>query len=197
MTAYRNIALTGKMGSGKSTIADVLMNTYGYRTLSFASPLKGLVIEADPLVMYESLHGTVTPVPIHLSDVLASGKTFEEAKRKYPEVRRSLQRIGQGIRRIDPDYWVRNLMERVLDVPSGTPIVVPDVRYPNELEALAKNGFKTVRVQRKYPQGLTNDESRAMLHESETALDTYNVDALIKNDGEMIDLISKALDVIH
>ena len=35
-----NIAITGKMGAGKTTVADYLVGRYGYRKLSLADPLK-------------------------------------------------------------------------------------------------------------------------------------------------------------
>ena len=189
----RSIGLIGKMGSGKSTAADAL-RSLGYIPLSFAAPLKEMVIDADPLVTYGEHFG----VPIHLSDLLDAGYTFEECKREYPEVRRSLQRIGQGIRRIDPDYWVRNLLARAVECPPSVPIVVTDVRYPNEADALRKNGFTLVRVKRQLTttKGLTNDETRAMLHESETALDRYAVDVTIRNDGSLIDLHAAVLDLV-
>jgi hypothetical protein len=191
----KNIGLIGKMGSGKDTVADVLIRTHGYVPLAFATPLKEMVIELDPLVHYDD-NGYQIPAPVHLSDLLDSGKTFEECKREYPEVRRALQRIGQGVRRNDPDFWVRNLHARALDIPPSVPIVVTDVRYRNEAAALRANGFTLVRVTRPMnPNGYTADETRAMMHPSETDLDSYPVDRTIRNDGTKVDLVSAVLDL--
>lgn len=196
----KNFGLIGKMGSGKTTAAEVLRNTHGYVPVSFAAPLKEMVIEADPLIEYRcwSQHGAPTnPVPVHLSDILKySGKTFEEAKREYPEVRRSLQRIGQGVRRIDPEYWVKALLTRLAELPAGTPVVVPDVRYPNEADALRTIGYTLVRVTRPTPQGMTMDETRASMHDSEWSLDDYEADVTINNDGTLIDFVGAVLDLV-
>jgi hypothetical protein len=166
--------------------------------MSFAAPLKDMVIEADPLVDMGCV-GCIARARVHLSDLLDSGKTFEECKREYQEVRRSLQRIGQGIRKIDPDYWVRNLLERMAYVRevTGAPIVVTDVRYENEADALRRDGFYLVRIVRKADaSGFTMEQTRAMLHESETALDSYPADVTIRNDGDVIDLHTAVLDLV-
>lgn len=183
-----NIGLIGKMGSGKDTAARALIHTYGYVPLSFAAPLKEMVIEADPLVSYRyhDQLGYHLPVPIHLSDIMAAGATFEECKREYPEVRRSLQRIGQGVRKLDDDYWVYRGLDAWYDVPAYSPVVFTDVRYPNEADMLRKNGFKLVRITRPVrANGMTTDETRAALHDSETALDGYPVHYSVVNDGDM------------
>lgn len=189
----QNIGLIGKFGSGKDTAASVLVRTHGYVPLSFAAPLKEMVIEADPLLTHWT-HNNVT-VPLHLSDVLEK-LTFEEAKREYPEVRRSLQRIGQGVRKLDPDYWVRLLLQDVGRFEyEQVPMVVTDVRYPNEADTLRKFGFTLVRITRQRAEGMTMDETRASLHDSETALDDYPADVTIRNDGDKIDLTKAILDV--
>lgn len=198
-----SIALSGKIGSGKSTCANALRGS-GYIPLSFAAPLKDMVIEADPLIACAA-HGRdldphmLASTPVHLSDILDKGWTFEDAKREFSEVRRSLQRIGQGIRRIDPDYWVRLLVSEVhaLQDTFGErcPIVVPDARYVNEADALRRLGFKLVRVTRPAdPRGMTTDDTRAAMHDSETALDGYTFDHTISNVGSEGDLYAAIVD---
>jgi hypothetical protein len=174
------------------------MNTHGYRQLSFAAPLKQLVIELDPVITYELVSGSgaIGARPVPLSVKLDSGLTFEECKRTFPEVRRVLQRIGQGMRRLDPDYWVRLLMNQLDEVPEGTPVVIADMRYRNEADALRAAKFRLVRIDRVYPHGMTTAETRASLHSSETDLDHYRHDDTLKNDGQLVDLISRVLDLI-
>jgi hypothetical protein len=111
--------------------------------------------------------------------------SFEDAKREYPEVRRSLQRIGQGVRQIDPRYWVRIALADVEDINrAGVPAVITDVRYQNEAEALRHRGFVLVRITRPAdPKGYTRAETELMLHKSETDLDGFAANATIPNTG--------------
>lgn len=188
----KNIGLIGKMGAGKTTAADILINTHGYVPISFAAPLKAMVIEADPLVACGGPQDrqNLAARPVHLSDVLDSGMSFEEAKRTYPELRRALQRIGQGARKIDPDFWIKLAVKELDEIPFNVPVVVTDVRYPNEVIALAGLGFKMVRITRK-PRALTMGDIRTMLHDSETSLDGYAADVTIANDGTLAELVDK------
>jgi hypothetical protein len=175
----RDIALIGKIGSGKDTAAAGLIAGHGYSRVAFADPLKSMVVEADPIVQYEP--SGCGPLPVHLSDVLRR-MSFESAKRTYPEVRRALQRIGQGVRKIDPDYWV-NLALKQIEIfrVFGLPVVVTDVRYPNEVKALAEQGFLTVRV-------ISDRQDNSGTHESETALDEYHSDYTLLNNGSKAEL---------
>jgi dephospho-CoA kinase len=195
----QSIGLIGKMGSGKDSVANILTGSYGFGRVAFAEPLKRLVIEADPLIGCGGAldRQNLAAEPVHLSDVLRT-MTFEDAKRAYPEVRRSLQRIGQGARQIDPDYWIRLALADVEYVHgAGMPVVVTDVRYVNEAEALRAKGFRLVRVTRPASSaGMTTAETREALHESETALDYYPADLTLTNDGDMIDLTGKVLAML-
>ncbi|QPB09783.1 dNMP kinase [Streptomyces phage Shady] len=164
-----DVALMGKARSGKDTAAAFLVDVHGYKRLAFADPLKHMADEVDPLIP--------TSVGVHVRlKSLVRDVGWEYAKDNYPEVRRVLQHIGQTIRDRDPDYWVRLLMAQVEGAREfGYPVVVSDVRYPNEAEALRAAGFKLVRI---YRPG--NED--AGTHESETALDNYVGDAVIRND---------------
>jgi len=184
----RNIGLIGKMGSGKDTAARLLTERFGYERVAFADPLKDMVREADPIVAYEP--AGFGPLPIHLSEVLRR-MSFEEAKREYTEVRRSLQRIGQGVRRLDPDYWVNLALQSVHAAEkAGFPVVVTDVRYPNEAAALERAGFLMVRIEREQRGAMTMREIRAAMHESETALDNYTAEVTIHNEHNVSALLA-------
>lgn len=177
----RNVALIGKIGSGKDTAARGLTALFAYNRVAFADPLRAMVVEADPIVGYEP--AGYGPVPVHLSDAMRR-MTFETAKRQFPEVRRSLQRIGQGARKIDPDYWVNIALRTIIGYETlGLPVVVSDVRYPNEVKALAERGFITVRI-------ISARQDDSSTHESETALDTYGTDYQLYNNGTEAELIS-------
>jgi ABC-type oligopeptide transport system ATPase subunit len=196
----QSIGLIGQMGSGKDTVANLLCGSYGFGRVAFAEPLKKLVIEADPLVGCGGPQDrqNLAASPMRLSDALMT-MTFEDAKRAYPEVRRALQRIGQGARQIDPEFWIRQALTDVEYIRAcGMPVVVTDVRYRNEADALRAQGFKLVRVKRDVSTtaGLTSEETRAMLHPSETDLLRYAVDVTIRNDGDLFDLSEKVVNML-
>lgn len=96
---------------------------------------------------------------------------------KTPAKRVAYQLLGQAVRRVDPEYWVRAAVESVnweREFP-----VFTDVRMPNEVEALYDAGAPVVylrvspEVQRE--RLLARDGSLpsegALAHETETALD--------------------------
>jgi hypothetical protein len=175
-----NIALMGRARSGKDTVAARLVTAHRYTRVAFADPLKDVALSLDPLIDDEW----------RLSDcVKAVG--WEQAK-EDPEVRRTLQRLGQGIRDRDPGFWLRLALAKVSQC--STPIVVTDVRYPNEYSALQARGFLMVRVARpNYPaETVTSEELTNRRHTSETALDGYLPDVVLSNAGTLNDLTALA-----
>jgi hypothetical protein len=112
---------------------------------------------------------------------------WDYAKDNYPEVRRLLQHTGQTVRGMDPGFWVRAAMATI-NV-TWSPVVVSDVRYPNEADTLREHGFRIVRIVR---PGTAPLPGGASAHDSETALDKYPVDALIYNVGSLAALEQRA-----
>lgn len=171
-----NIALLGAARSGKDTVASRLVSAHGFMRYAFADPVKELALTVNPLV-------PTVPGVAHtrLSD-LVSAEGWDNAKTVYPEVRRILQRVGEGVRGVDPDFWLLTLLNKLL-VPSllGLPVVVTDVRYRNEADSLRLAGFTLVRVAR--PGVSSGDAFRK--HASETELANYEVHHTIVNDGPL------------
>ena len=173
-----HIALIGRARSGKDSVAARLVGQHGYTRVAFADPLKDMALSVNPLVQDD----------FRLSDVVGY-YGWEAAKDRYHEVRGTLQRLGQSIRDVDPDFWLRLALDRV-DSASG-PVVVSDVRYSNEVAALSARGFRTVRVRRdKIAQQCIG------LHVSETALDGYRADVDVFNDGTLPELHARADELI-
>lgn len=142
-----DIALFGFAGSGKDTVADRLVSEHGYKRISFADPLKDMALTVDPIVgQFCDEYGHDIEAT-RLSEVI-SEHGWDEAKRRFPEVRRFLQHLGQAQRAIDEDYWLNIAREAIDGADLDTPIVVTDVRYENEYKALARRQFLMVRVTR-------------------------------------------------
>ncbi|WP_266948199.1 hypothetical protein [Streptomyces sp. NBC_00291] len=159
-----------------------LVQSWAFTRVAFADPLKDMALQVDPVVKYEP--AGYGPVPVHLSDVVRRFG-WEEAKRRSPEIRRTLQRMGQAVRRQDPDFWVGRAVDKIAVADSWRlPVVVTDVRHANECEALKARGFLLVRVNRPGAPGLGSNGA----HESETDLDHYPADLTVANSGTLTEL---------
>ena len=131
----------------------------------------------------------------HYADLVKYiAKTFFDWNGEKDEYGRSLtQKIGTDVVRVkNPDYWV-NFIISILDLfgDNWDFVLIPDCRFKNECEALIKHGFdtKTIRVERpNYISPLTEEQQK---HPSETAMDRYDFDYTITNDGSLNDLRKK------
>lgn len=164
------IALCGYKRSGKDTVADILVERYGYTKVSFAEPLKEMALAIDPAIPGDDYQ-------VYDLSYLVGRFGWEEAKDRYPEIRRFLQRLGtDGIRNhLGEDIWV-DIAEDIA-VKVGGPVVFTDTRFPNEAEMVARHGGKVWRIER---PGYEADG-----HASESALDEWDYDAVVKNAGDL------------
>lgn len=170
------IGLTGKKRSGKDSFAATLVEEFGFQRFAFADPLKSAALGVDPWVLVDE-NG-----PHRLSSVVRE-RGWEEAK-EIREVRRTLQNFGVEIREIEEDFWLDATMVPALDALEDGPVVITDVRFPNEARDVQDFGT-LVRVNR---PGLDSGDT----HASETALDDYEADFQIWNIGSLEDLAGNA-----
>lgn len=154
------IGIGHKKGVGKDTVANRLVDSYGFIRMSFADPLK----EACRIIF-------------HFSDEQLYGNLKEVIDPRWGKSpRQILQLFGTDALRavIDKEVWIKSLKIKIQNLASRTihkqlKIVVPDVRFPNEAEAIKSMTDGSLwKVVRDLP---SNEFS---LHESEIALDTYN-----------------------
>ncbi|MEW2635755.1 hypothetical protein AB0903_29980 [Streptomyces sp. NPDC048389] len=179
--SYRHVALMGRAGSGKDTIGARLVSRFVFARVAFADPLRDMALSMDPIVSSEPTgYG---PLPIRLSDVVRR-EGWDTAKSR-PEVRRTLQRLGQSVRDQDEDFWLRLALAKI-DVADrwNLPVVVTDCRYANEADALRCAGALMVRVDRPG----AGAEGEAARHVSEIELDDYPADAVLTNGGTLAEL---------
>lgn len=91
-----------------------------------------------------------------------------------------LQKVGtEWFRSVDSDVWVNYLIRNV----GGENVLVDDVRFKNEADALRAAGFLIVRVERDEKLRGAWGYNVADTHASETALDDYEFDYVLWNDG--------------
>lgn len=183
--ASRIIGVLGKKRHGKDTFATRLIEEHGFTRFAFADALRETALKLDPQILIEQDEYHVyrgwafrTPLILRLSSVVKD-HGWERAK-ELREVRRILQHIGTGVRDLDPDFWVRVVTEAV-DAHRG-PVVITDVRFPNEVAAVVSRAGRTVRVVN--PRVPASDDN----HISETALDLYQPRHVVMNSGTIEDL---------
>lgn len=101
-----------------------------------------------------------------------------------------LQHVGTDIiRKQEPDFWV-GFISRMLEFFGGEWdfVLIPDSRFPNEIEYLKSNGFNVTHprvIRDGFNSPLTPEQQR---HPSETALDNTVPDYCIHNNGSLQDL---------
>ncbi len=85
-----------------------------------------------------------------------------------------LQMVGTDLyRRQNPNIWVEVLEATANDYPEPI-ILIPDCRFPNEVEFVTSRGGFTIKVTRYTPDGRVYvAPDRDPAHASETALDDY------------------------
>lgn len=143
------IGLVGFAGSGKGTVGDILVDRYDYSKLSFADAVKDAT---------SAIFGW--PRNLLEGDTDASRKFREEkddfwsARFGYDVTpRHMLQLMGTEAGRevFHTDLWVHTVERRIKYKQKWEfedNFVIPDVRFPNEIEAIRKMGGFVVRVKR-------------------------------------------------
>lgn len=201
------IGLIGRKRAGKDSFAAELVDRHGFVRVAFADALRAVLYDLDPIVKIETdesgpLRPEIATDGYGLRGMarlawLVDAVGWERAK-ALREVRRLMQAHGVAIREhVGENVWVDAAMDRVADFRRGTfrlresgcgfertaptPVVVTDVRFPNEAEAIKAAGGKLVRIVR-----LGQDLSDT--HISETALDGWPVDREVFNAGTLEDL---------
>ena len=166
------IGVAGYKGSGKDTIANVLQASFGFEKMSFAQPIKDIV------------HNTFG---IDKAILSCDGGEREFREQSLPgwfylSPRDMMQKIGMAFRdELHKDIWVKVLENKIKSKKQN--IVIPDVRFKNELELINKYGF-CVGINR---PGYNGDD-----HRSEHGLDDVEFQKVFKNDSSQEMLYAQA-----
>ena len=166
------IGLTGYAQSGKDTVANILVNNYGYTRVAFADKIREFLYETNP--MYDSIVGE--PLFVR-AKVDRDG--WEEAK-KSPHIRRLLQTSGVAARKVfGENFWVQQALK---DVHFEGNYVITDVRFTNEADIIKKyDNSQLWRIKRLGVEAVNG-------HVSESELDGYPVDQIFVNNTTVEDL---------
>lgn len=177
----KDIAIIGKAGSGKDTVAKLLNKivTPSFDRLAFADAMK-------------EFYHDIFNVPTE------------------PKPRHGYQWFGQVMREHDPNVWVKQMEERFQRskaMYNGEPVIITDVRQPNEYEWCYKNGFIFVKVTAVDDVRLDRMRRRGddfkpedLNHETESYIDNFDYDFLINNSGTIENLkpqIKKLVGILN
>ena len=181
------IGLCGAQGSGKDTVANILISEYGFVKLTFASTLKDVVaiLFSWPRDLLEGLTEESRLWRETVDD-------FWSAKLNIPNFtpRKSLQMIGTDLFRIhfNNDIWisiVENKIGAILKNNPNTNIVISDCRFTNEFTLIKQfpDSYIIMILREK-------NSTNKIAHSSETEWVNYNFDAILQNDNSIDDLKS-------
>ena len=173
------ICMSGKAGSGKDTVAKILVEKHSFLRMALADPLRDIV---------------------QLVFCLDHDSVWDRDLRELPlkflpqwTVRKLLQYVGTEMFRTNilADIWIRNFLQRAEPFCN---YVITDVRFPNELDgAKEKFGGKilSIEVVRK---GCEGKDIGIPNHESER----YRIpaDIIIENDGTLEELNEKVEKIV-
>ena len=182
------IVLSGKKKRGKDTFAEFLADEMFVRcrevaSIALATPLKKAAMEMFRLTQDQVENQQAKEI-------------VDERCGMTP--REILQKLGTEVgRTFDQDIWVKAGIMRIKDtLLSGQAdlVVVPDCRFPNEIERL-RDAFAdrclAVRIERKLPPTPFDG------HPSEISLDQYDHwDDVIDNNGTLDDFRAKVVKFV-
>ena len=145
------LIISGKMASGKTTVSDYLVKTYGYYHIALADPVKEIEAALDKMSnndIYNEFIGKY--LEYDMMDKAIFFKIFDEARaipREEPKPRKRLQFIGtDGVRkRIDGKLWIK-LAQAHAEQCQKENIVIDDVRFINEFNYFVEHHWFPIKL---------------------------------------------------
>ncbi|SFI31029.1 deoxynucleotide monophosphate kinase [Nitrosomonas sp. Nm34] len=159
------IGLSGAIGAGKSTVAQLLKNSYGFSETTFKEDMVcclAYIFEVDMDIF---------------NDRALKEKPHDDLLGRSP--REVMQSFGTewGRKLIHPDIWVKRVKNLIGHYPR---LVLSDVRFDNEAQMIKRKGGVIWHIERKNNPFVVNTG-----HESEHGIDDRFIDQIICNDRDM------------
>lgn len=170
----RVVCISGKARHGKDTLARMLKENLELQGK------KVLITHFGDLVKY------------------ICNKFFDWDGVKDEAGRTLLQYVGTDIIRTkQPNYWTDFIIGILKLFPDEWDyVLIPDCRFPNEIECFKENGIQSTLIRINRPNFQSNLTPEQTQHPSEVAMDDYSfVDLYVVNDGTLDDLFIKANNI--
>jgi len=181
------ISISGKIGSGKDTIADIIMQYTPYhrwQVKKFAGKLKDIaeILTGVPKINFEDQEFKQQDMGPEW------GMTYRDL----------LQKLGTEAMRsgLHKNVWVNALFaDYQFNIEEDEQIhywIITDSRFPNELAAVKEHNGIAIKVIR------DSGNTIGTTHTSETALDDYtDWDYVINNNGTLEELKTRVLSILE
>lgn len=168
------IGISGFIGSGKDTLANILISDYNYVKLSFSSILKDII---SILFSWDRnlLEGDTTESREFREKI---DEYWSNALKTPITPRYVMQNIGTELFRnhFNEDIWIHALYKKIINLDNKN-IVITDIRFPNEHEMVKKLNGITIKINRKI--------CKVGTHKSETEWLSCAYDYEINNDSDI------------
>jgi hypothetical protein len=186
MNSPQVIGILGKKQHGKDTIANYMVEKYGYIRVAFADAIKDM-LKCSFRFSEEQLNGNLK-------------ETIDEFWQIKP--RQVLQFVGTELFRdkmgellphVETNFWVFIIKKKIHDTLKVNPsakFVISDCRFENEVNFIKEMGGQVIRVVR--PTVENNTESN---HSSEKYIDDLPFDFKIVNNASL-DKLHSNVDII-
>src|SRR6187431_1929251 len=202
------IALGGYKRAGKDESGDYLEERYGFEKLGMSDALNDALQNIGPKGPWVQLDFDVFDLAPWTHDLRRGKYTkgeyvryrdllyavgYTEAK-LHKDVREYLQGLGTEVGRemIDQEVWVNIAEKRIASLlESGKDVVITAIRFPNELDMVARLGGTAVWIDRSAElRGADTDA-----HASENSLSASDFNGSLDNNGT-VDQLRKNLDTL-
>lgn len=205
------ISVSGKIGSGKDTVASIIMELADdkqWEVKKWAGKLKEVatLLTGIPKEKFEDQEFKKTNLGPEWNKPVYYGGEFISSEPMT--VRDLLQLLGTEAMRngLHTDTWVNALMSEYktgngvatqVDGEENPAVadkfwIITDTRFPNELAAVIRNNGITIKVVRE------SGNTIGTTHSSETALDhVTDWDYVVENDGTIDDLRKKIFNILR
>lgn len=201
------IGLSGQSGAGKDTVADLLKTKRSFIKLSLADPLKRVCSDVfkfthdqlwgpsesrnTPDERYPTKDGFLTPrVALQTLGTEWGRNLYEDVWIDYG-IRNALKIINEEIWTYTPEL---GLSPKAIFAEKPEGVVIPDVRFKNEMVKIRQAGGYLVRVRRPGFEGNTGIQGHKSESEQKDIPDT-DFDVIIENDSTTKELFMRVMDM--